>query len=85
MKVKPYGNALDFLVSSDSREGHHLVSLDDFEGNGSCQCEDFNFNRLPLYRLQGASDKSRCKHITEARAYLLDKMVIPRLSGMRPK
>lgn len=79
-EIIPYNNNLDFLVGSQSREGHHMVELDKYKGNGHCSCEDFQMNKKPmLHFVTTPSDKTRCKHIIAAREFLLDRLVLPEL------
>jgi len=86
MEIIMYGNGLDYLVRSESRAEHHKVELDGLKGNGVCSCEHFQMRLRPLLEvIRIPSDSTRCKHILAARRYLLDRQVIPRLQGMRPR
>lgn len=77
MKVIPYNNALDYLVESRSRRGHHFVDLAAHKGNGECSCEHFQFTLSGLLKLTGAkpSNFTRCDHIRAARNFLCDAVV----------
>lgn len=70
-------NPLHPEVASHSRPGlWHQVILDAYRGNGSCECEHF-VCRLERELAMGAEpgDATRCQHIVEARAELLDATI----------
>jgi hypothetical protein len=64
------GEPTRFFVASDSVAEPHLVDLSEYQGNGACSCEQFQF------RLQGTLDTGgrdwsekqslRCKHLRRA-------------------
>jgi hypothetical protein len=78
MRVEIYDHILRYHVTSESRgvEVKHLVDLGGFDGNGECSCEHF---QIRLYkRLENGNPynmPTRCKHIDEARRYVLDAFV----------
>ncbi len=86
-RVEAFDSALRFLVTSDSQRAggepiKHVVDLGEFKGNGRCSCQHFDFRFRP-----GLTDgtiepgpKSRCKHIEEAREFLIDAL-IEKLTG----
>lgn len=78
-------DALRPLVKSKTRDVWHQIDLAAYRGNGSCECEDFEFHRKPLLQAGGlAQDSNRCQHIILARADLLNE-VIERLAETLPK
>lgn len=50
-----------FLVSSETRDGHHIVDMNE----RTCSCEAFNFGQNP------------CKHLDAVRAALNPKINTP--------
>lgn len=71
MNVWPIeGEPRRFHVESDElgREPF-LVDLDEYNGNGWCGCEDFEFRRQPLLERGAEPGTERCKHIECALRY----------------
>lgn len=71
------GEPLRFLVSSRSRVSiKHQVDLHEHDWNGWCSCEDFEFNRLPVFnRNKYPSDQSRCVHLRIVREKMLNHLL----------
>lgn len=63
-------------MASASRPGKQWrVDLESFGFNGQCDCENFNFGcYADLSRGAKPSDDYRCKHIRDARSFVLDNM-----------
>lgn len=91
MSARPGGAPLCFYVDS-SRPGHepHQVNLGAHHGNGSCNCEHFLYRlaepaeHTPPRDRERDPDSLRCRHILEARRFLLDDL-IKRLSQPQPQ
>jgi hypothetical protein len=86
VSVRPGGAPLCYYVTS-SRAGHdpHQVNLGAHRGNGDCDCEHFVYRlRDAAEHAPAASDETRCRHIREAREFLLDEL-IRRLSQPQPQ
>src|SRR5437773_2897511 len=82
--VKPIaGELLRFHVRSrtDSRVTY-IVDLGAYNFCGCCVCSDFQFRKEPKLRV-GAEpcDALRCWHLRQARNYLLDMEVLPKLAA----
>ena len=68
MKVTPYNPPWVFLVQSESQsDQQYTVDLTELNGNGQCDCHDFQCRQWPEYR-RGVRP-ARCKHILVARRY----------------
>ena len=66
------GEAWVYFVQSKSRAGvQHRVDVLDFDGNGSCTCENFLQYGLEAKLRHGArpSHQTTCEHIRRANAY----------------
>ena len=77
------GELLRFHVRSrtDSRVTY-MIDLSSFDGNGVCSCDDFQFRKQPRLRAGAEpSDSLRCWHLRQARNYLLDVEVLPKLAA----
>lgn len=64
-------------VSSATVAGEwYQVRLEEFRGNGDCECPHFECRLKPLLE-KGAEpgDATRCKHILEARGALVDSVI----------
>ena len=65
---------LRFYVPSRTIPEHfQLVDLEEFNGNGFCSCEHFQYRLMPhLSRGSRRDEVFRCWHIRQARLYLAD-------------
>ena len=72
------GELMRFHVLSRTRlNDRYLVDLQAFKMNGQCGCDDFIYRHGPL--LKGdyrPHDRTRCWHIRQARAWLLQRMLV---------
>ena len=78
MSVRQYDSPLRLFVASNSRAKlEHLVELDAFDGIGQCKCEDFLYRCEPELKqgLRNLPELRRCRHIKEARDFVLDKII----------
>ncbi len=91
MSARRYDTALRWFVQSRSRPMvEHLVDLEDYNGVGSCQCENFRFVLKKLAqemtkRRLAPTDDARCFHIKEARAALADLLITAKAQERRRK
>lgn len=70
--------ALRFHVESRGKKTAevYLVDLQEFDGNGQCGCENFQFRLNPkLDRGDLISADTRCHHIKAARDWFLDRQI----------
>jgi len=79
------GELLRFHVRSrtDSRVSY-VVDLGAFDFNGRCDCDDYVKGRKAMKLLRAGaepSDSLRCWHLRQARNYLLDMEVLPKLAA----
>lgn len=68
----------------------YLVDLEEYRGNGSCGCENFEKVRFPTLRTQGRiiDDKergTRCKHIHAAREFVATQRFSWLVTTLAPK
>lgn len=74
IQVEPYDHPTRFVVTSETdSQSAYIVDLMGLNGNGVCNCPDFQFNRANTYKatLQ-AGPRTRCKHILAARELFTD-------------
>lgn len=66
-----------YLCKSRSRPGvSYSIDIEENDGLGNCQCEDFIYRRLPDWRKVRANyDFYRCRHIRAVRNHVLDQML----------
>ena len=71
------GELLRFRVRSDRDGRPYLVDLSAFNGNGNCQCQDFQIRKLPelLKGAHGFGHVAMCKHIIRARDFFVDEII----------
>ena len=75
----PYDSVTRWLIPSSSESGvSYLVDLSGFDGNGACQCRDFDCRCVPSIKL---GKPKRCRHILIARELFTD-WIIPRLAKL---
>lgn len=75
LKITPLtGEPMRFIVGSESKDGEsYVVDLGAHYPMGACCCRDFACRRLPQWKATGFV--SRCKHLRQARDYLLDAVI----------
>lgn len=90
--LRQHDSITSLWCRSDSRAGReHLLNLEDYFGNGACNCESARFNFEPKLSTGVDWDGSelRCKHVRRARrvlAYLfLDTFLFNRLNADHAK
>ena len=72
-RVRPLDPPTCWFVDSDSNPGlSHKVDLEEFEGNGGCDCEHFMFRFHPLLVRGTNTAPLRCRHIKLAREFCVD-------------
>lgn len=87
--VRPFDGSTRFHVTSASRpDVAHLVDLIALQCLGRCTCEAFSFRSLPKAvdhcdRGEVPPAELRCKHILEAREYVLD-LILGHLARQDP-
>lgn len=63
-EVLPQEHFWEYLIESESNPGeHYKVDLRDFDGNGSCTCDDYKFRIHPIRDAEVEPIHKRCKHI----------------------
>ena len=80
------GEPLRYRVPSDTLgKPSHLVDLTSLNGNGICDCEDFQIRRRPALRNGEpmSNAKTRCKHLRKARQFLADQVIRKYLEKQR--
>ena len=75
--VSENGDFLVFYVASSRPEIEpHRVDLQRYNGNGSCDCENFQYKKRPLLEKRAMpAEILECKHIKRAKRYLLWKVL----------
>jgi hypothetical protein len=68
------GEPLRFLVHSRTAElKQYLVDLEEFDFNGQCGCDNFEYRFQPMLKKGApASDQLRCWHIRQSRQFFLE-------------
>lgn len=69
-------DGLTFIVNSAQEQGiTYFVDLEAYNGNGCCDCPNFQFNLEPwIRRGSPAGNRWRCKHIQAARRWICRKI-----------
>jgi hypothetical protein len=63
-----------YRVKKKSKNTSYLVDLLKNNGNGYCDCQDFQINRIPLYNSGYRGPNTKCKHIMIARWYFFQSI-----------
>lgn len=64
------------VLSRKDRTRSYLVDLEEFDGNGQCDCEHFTYRMKPLLdRGALSSPETRCYHIQLARRFFTDQQI----------
>ncbi len=68
-----------YLCSSRTRhELTYAIDILAHEGLGHCECEDFLYRRLPLWKeLRKKYDHFRCAHLRAVRSHVMDLILAP--------
>jgi hypothetical protein len=66
-EIVPLETLGEFRVESESDPGsYYMVDLFDYDGNGSCTCDDFKFRIGPMRDADIEPVHQSCKHIDRA-------------------
>jgi len=83
LKVEPMDTPMWYKVESQSYPTPNEVHLEDYDGNGNCNCQDMSFTCLRNIKKQGHKlrpvdygtkekknpERTRCKHVMVAIKY----------------
>jgi hypothetical protein len=65
-----------FWIRSRTSPDPHLVDLQEYNLNGFCSCQDFEFRRQPKLPADADNpDATRCRHIRAVREWLLNRVL----------